>query len=183
MTLLTCTNVCIYCIYILENFSRNRFSQLYTVVLLHSVVVYLPHNILKPSVKQSVSQTISPVQWCWWWPLPWAVLSPHWGDLRRMLSSEEWLHSVRGNEESHQHDVKQKIVDVLLLCYLPVCPRLLVDKLLVCHVHGSLPPEFVAIYCLTNGRYPNLGEIRHSAVLYKHFSDGGITTQSYTPTS
>ena len=72
---------------------------------------------------------------------------------------------MRGDGESHRHDVKQKIVDVLLLCYLPVCPRLLVDKLLVCRVHGSLVPEFVAIYCSTNGRYPNLGDIRHSVVL------------------
>ena len=81
-----------------------------------------------------------------------------------MLPSEECLHSVRGNEESHQHDVKQKIVDVLLLCYLPVCPRLLVDKLLVCHVHGSLTPAFVAICFSTNGRYPNLGDIRYTVL-------------------
>ena len=57
-------------------------------------------------------------------------------------------------------------------------------SVLVCHVHVSLTPAFVAIHCLTNGRYPNL-QATYSGVLKvkKHFSDGAIITQSYTPTS
>ena len=37
-------------------------------------------------------------------------------------------------------------------------------SVLVCHVHVSLTPAFVAIHCLTNGRYPNLQAI-YSGVL------------------
>ena len=60
----------------------------------------------------------------------------------------------------------------------------LISSWFAVHVHVSLTPAFVAIYCLTNGRYPNLQTI-YSGVLKvkKHFSDGAIITQSYTPTS
>ena len=82
-----------------------------------------------------------------------------------MLMSEECLHSVRGDGESHQHDAKQRIMNILLLCYLPVCPKLLVDKLLVCRVHGSLTPAFVAICCSTNGEGTQTWVIYVSVVL------------------
>ena len=80
---------------------------------------------------------------------------------------------------TNMHDAKHRIVEVLLLYYL--CLRLLVDKLPVRCAHGSLTSTFVAIYCSTNRRVPKLaGDIQCCS---KHLSDGGITTQSYTPTS
>ena len=74
---------------------------------------------------------------------------------------------MKGGGESYQHDAKQRIEDVLLLCYL--CLRLLFDKLLICCGHGSLTPAFVAICCSTNGRYPNL-EVIYSVVVKESYT-------------
>ena len=53
----------------------------------------------------------------------------------------------------------------ILLCYL--CLRLLVDKILLCCVHGSLTPAFVAIWLMG----------QTSRCCSKHFTDGTTTTQ------
>ena len=96
-----------------------------------------------------------------------------------MLLSEECPHSVRGGGESHQHDAKQRIVNVLLLYY--ISGYWLISSSYAVYMYGSLTSTFVAIYCSTNRRVPKLaGDIQCCS---KHFSDGGITTQPYTPTS
>ena len=45
--------------------------------------------------------TILPVWWCWWWPLPEQVPSPHCGGHGKMPSSELLHHPVR--EKSYHH--------------------------------------------------------------------------------
>ena len=57
--------------------------------------LYLNFTVSQKINTSSVMNNISPLRWCWWWPLPGGVPSPHWGGFCQMLSSEEYTHPVR----------------------------------------------------------------------------------------
>ena len=57
-------------------------------------------HIHSSNLPSSGMYKFSPVWWCWWWPLPEGVTSPHCSGRGRMLSSKLLLHPVSEGELS-----------------------------------------------------------------------------------